>query len=123
VLAFFIFFFIFGSTLYTLLFQKIQNAKKSTVASSTYRLQLMLFRAVSIQLFIGYGFLLFPSVALCIMIVLDIQNTGKYASFFLTLMSVHNFLDCLSIMYFIVPYRKAIMKWLGLKQQRYVIIM
>jgi hypothetical protein len=77
----------------------------------------MFFRAGSVQLFIGYGFLLLPSAALCLMVLFEIPNTGKYASVVLTLMGIHNLLDCLSIMYFIVPYRKAIMKWLGLKNR------
>jgi hypothetical protein len=115
--AIYIFFFILGSTLYTLLCLNLQNTKQSSMIPSTYRLQVMLLHAISSQLFIGYIFLLFPAVALCLMVYLDVPNTGKYASFFLTLMSIHSFFDCLSIMYFIVPYRKAIMNWLGIKQR------
>jgi hypothetical protein len=110
-------FFILGSTLYTLLALNMRKAKQSTMTPSTYRLQMMLFRAVSFQLFIGYVFLLIPCATLCFMVFLDVPNTGKRASIVLSLMSMHSFLDCLSIMYFITPYRKTIMKWLGLKQR------
>lgn len=109
--------FLLGTALYTSYLIKMQIIKRSTMTTSTYRLHRMLFNAISAQLFIAYSFLLFPSAALGLMIFFQVQNTGKYVSLVLTLMSVHSFLDCLAIMYFITPYRKTIMKWLGLKQR------
>jgi hypothetical protein len=120
ILVLFIIVFILINSVYILLRLKLQNAKQSTMSASTYRLQMMLYRAVSAQIGIGYGFILSPTIAICLLVLLEIPNVGNYTSFLLTLMSLHNFLDCLSIMYFITPYRKTIMKWLGIKQQRYL---
>jgi hypothetical protein len=96
----------------------MQNAKKNSTITSTYRLQFMLFRAITVQIWIGYLFLLFPTIALGILIFLQVHNAGKYASLLILLTSIHNLLDYLTIIYFIIPYRKTVMKWLGL-QKRY----
>lgn len=112
-----IFFFFLGITLHTHLFVRIKIARNS-MSTSTYQLQLMLFRAISVQIFIGYCFLLIPLIIAGFLVFFRVHGTGKYVHFMLTFMSMHTFIDYLTTMYFITPYRKTITKWLGL-QKRY----
>jgi hypothetical protein len=92
-------------------------ARKSSTIASTYRLQLMLFRAISAQLYIGYCFLLFPTVVVGFLVFWRADFGGKAMAIVFTLMSLHDFLDYLTMLYFITPYRKTVLQWLRLEDK------
>jgi hypothetical protein len=92
----------------------MQIARKNTTIASTYRLQLMLFRAISVQLYIGYCFLLFPTVMAGFLVFWRVEFGGKGMAVVFALMSFHDFLDYLTMLYFITPYRRTVLQWLRL---------
>jgi hypothetical protein len=108
-------FFVLGTTLYTFLFIRMRIARRSSTIASTYRLQLMLFRAISVQLYIGYCFLLFPTVIGEFLMFFRVEASGKFLAITMALMSLHDFLDYLTMIYFITPYKKTVMQWLGME--------
>lgn len=72
----------------------------------------MLFRTISVQLFLGYILLLLPALFAMLFNVLALPNSGPVATMLTTAMSFHASLDYLAVCYFVVPYRRAIAKLL-----------
>ncbi|KAI6170803.1 hypothetical protein M3Y97_01113500 [Aphelenchoides bicaudatus] len=79
---------------------------------------LMLFRAISVQLYIGYCFLLIPTVVVGFLVFWRAEFGGKSVAIVFTLMSLHDFLDYLTMLYFITPYRRTVMQWLRLADKQ-----
>ncbi|KAI6180601.1 hypothetical protein M3Y98_00738200 [Aphelenchoides besseyi] len=107
-------FFCLGTTLYFVLYFRMKQTRRQSTISSTYKLQLMLFRAISAQLYIGYCFLLLPVAFTCTLVYFQVPHGGVYSTIVSSLMSFHGSLDYLCMMYFITPYKRTILKWLRL---------
>ncbi|KAI6211406.1 hypothetical protein M3Y96_00430900 [Aphelenchoides besseyi] len=96
-------FFCLGTTLYFVLYFRMKQTRRQSTISSTYKLQLMLFRAISAQLYIGYCFLLLPVAFTCTLVYFQVPHGGVYSTIVSSLMSFHGSLDYLCMMYFITP--------------------
>ncbi|KAI6206394.1 hypothetical protein M3Y94_00905600 [Aphelenchoides besseyi] len=107
-------FFCLGTTLYFVLYFRMKQTRRQSTISSTYKMQLMLFRAISAQLYIGYCFLLLPAAFTCTLVYFQVPHGGIYSTIVSSLMSFHGPLDYLCMMYFITPYKRTILKWLRL---------
>ncbi|KAI6180575.1 hypothetical protein M3Y98_00735200 [Aphelenchoides besseyi] len=110
-------FFCLGTTLYFVLYFRMKQTRRQSTISSTYKLQLMLFRAISAQLYIGYCFLLLPVAFTCTLVYFQVPHGGVYSTIVSSLMSFHGSLDYLCMMYFITPYKRTILKWLRLDKE------
>lgn len=100
--------FLAGTALYLLLLFRIRSTRFNSYVKSTYRLQMMLFRAFSVQMLLGYFFLLFPVSLGMLTTSLGLPHGGAICSVFLMLTSIHASLDFLAVLYFITPYRRCI---------------
>ncbi|KAI6199001.1 hypothetical protein M3Y96_00580300 [Aphelenchoides besseyi] len=110
-IMFLVFFFI-GNILHGLLIHLSQNAKRNSLVSSTYRLHIMLLKAFSVQLIIGYALLLLPVVIQGFLIYNEVANTGKTSTVILALISFHGTIDDLTMIYFIKPWRETVLSWI-----------
>uniref|UniRef100_A0A1I7SFT4 7TM_GPCR_Srx domain-containing protein n=1 Tax=Bursaphelenchus xylophilus TaxID=6326 RepID=A0A1I7SFT4_BURXY len=106
-------FFTLGTGLYINLFVIIQlERRKATAIANTQRLQLMLFKAVGVQLWVGYALLLFPTAAIFLTFFCQWRNGTTIAMFAVTLMTTHGALDYATMLWFITPYRRIVAGWL-----------
>lgn len=80
--------------------------------NSTTRLQMMLFKAVGVQLLVGYIFLLFPTAIICFSFYSQTLYGNTIANFCLILMTTHGSVDYITMMYFITPYRRIVIGWI-----------
>lgn len=70
----------------------------------------MLFRTISVQLFLGYILLLLPALFSLLILALSLPHGGAVVTALATAMSLHASLDYFVICYFVVPYRRALMQ-------------
>ncbi|CAD5225246.1 unnamed protein product [Bursaphelenchus xylophilus] len=70
-------------------------------------------QAVSVQLFVGYIFLLFPTAALLLTIALRWDEGTTIAAFCIMLVQAHGCVDFVTMIYFITPYRRKLLEILG----------
>lgn len=110
-------FFLLGTTLTGFLFLRIKSSKHEMMFSSTHKLQLMLLKAFLVQLINGYLFLLFPVAFVGLMIYYRVKNTGKICSILLAVMSTHGLMDYLTMLRFISPYKRVILKWMRIPEK------
>ncbi|KAI6212852.1 hypothetical protein M3Y94_00078100 [Aphelenchoides besseyi] len=110
-IMFLVFFFI-GNILHGLLIHLSQNARRNSLVSSTYRLHMMLLKAFSVQLIIGYALLLLPVVIQGFLIYNEVANTGKTSTIILALISFHGTIDDLTMIYYIKPWRETVLSWI-----------
>ncbi|KAH7716060.1 hypothetical protein AAVH_16519 [Aphelenchoides avenae] len=78
--------------------------------SSAYRLQMMLVRAFVAQLLIGCVCGLWPIVVVAFLLASNSRASGTGMNVFLVLSSFHGTLDTLAILYFVKPYRRAVLR-------------
>lgn len=97
--------FLFLTSLAIILYVYIKTNRNGSMSKSTQRVQLMLFRAFSIQVFNAFLFLLFPMCSVGLMMYLRTPNTGKICSILLAIMSTHSLADYITMLVFITPYR------------------
>lgn len=104
-------FFCMGTSLYLhFYFKLLQNKLRSGLNDKTVKLQFMLFKAVGVQLTIGYLFLLFPIVISYSGFYLQYKNASTVSAICMMLITFHGCLDYVTIIYFITPYRRAVVK-------------
>ncbi|KAI6211242.1 hypothetical protein M3Y96_00413000 [Aphelenchoides besseyi] len=105
-------FFVIGTSLYSSLYFQMQQTRRESSVESTYQMQRILFRALSVELYIGYFCLLFPNTITAILVFVDSPWAGTVGSIGLALFSWHSVLDFLTMLFFITPYRKIILGWI-----------
>lgn len=71
---------------------------------------MMLFRTLSVQLFLAYIFLLLPGMLGILIVAIGASHSGPAATVLVAVMSIHASLDYLVLCYVVVPYRRAIWK-------------
>ncbi|KAH7713083.1 hypothetical protein AAVH_19565 [Aphelenchoides avenae] len=77
---------------------------------ATYRLQMMLVRAFVAQMLIGCVCGLWPIVVVAFLLAAGSPASGPGMNVFLVLSSFHGTLDTLVILYFVKPYRRAVLR-------------
>ncbi|KAI6186013.1 hypothetical protein M3Y98_00086900 [Aphelenchoides besseyi] len=76
----------------------------------SYHLHLMLFKVLVIQLHIVYAFFLVPIYFICLLIYFQHPHTSYFMMITSELISAHCWIEYSCVLYFIVPYRKTILK-------------
>ncbi|KAI6216380.1 hypothetical protein M3Y95_01280600 [Aphelenchoides besseyi] len=76
----------------------------------SYQLHLMLFKVLVIQLNIVYAFFLVPVYFICLLIYFQHPQTSYFMMITTELISAHCWIEYSCVLYFIVPYRKTILK-------------
>jgi hypothetical protein len=102
-------------TLLTILVYRFLNQMKNLRAQltlPTYKLQIMLFKTLMVQLGIIVITILIPYVTLLIMFCTGYKYGSIYASLALFPMTIHTIGNTISMIYFIKPYRRFIMETL-----------
>lgn len=112
--VFLLFMFLLGNTMLFILFVKIKSSRRNSTIKSTHKMQYMLFKALIVQLWNGYIFLLFQGIMLGILFYLKVENGGKICTLILGVISIHAWSDYIIILCFITPYRRALLQLLRL---------
>ncbi|KAI6234796.1 hypothetical protein M3Y99_00769900 [Aphelenchoides fujianensis] len=105
-----------GLTLWSALYVQMRRTRRESAVESTYRMQFILFRALSVQLWNDYLLLLLPNIVAAICIFADAPAAGWVSGVSLALFSCHAFTDYCAMLYFITPYRRTILSWVGLRK-------
>ncbi|KAI6198662.1 hypothetical protein M3Y96_00543000 [Aphelenchoides besseyi] len=100
--------FVIGNILYVLLARMLHKSRRNSFLTTTHRLQVMLFRAFRVQLFIAYAFILLPLIFQALLIHYRYEHAGTVTTVVILLLSIHGTVDSLAIIYFISPWRKTI---------------
>ncbi|CAD5225254.1 unnamed protein product [Bursaphelenchus xylophilus] len=104
-------FFATGTTLFCIMSYKLAVLKSSRgYFGSTQKMHRMLYKAVAVQLFIGYIFFLFPTAVAMLTYYCQWKEGTTIASICTMLVQFHGCVDLLTMMYFITPYRQKFMK-------------
>ncbi|KAI6185714.1 hypothetical protein M3Y98_00053800 [Aphelenchoides besseyi] len=109
------FFFFVGSAFFGRFAYTICCSKNHSAA---YKLQLMLFKFLTVQLYTGYVCLVFPVCLAILFLYLQNPYAGRYAIVAMTLESVHSWIDYSCIIFFITPYRESLLKLFRLRPIR-----
>ncbi|KAI6211350.1 hypothetical protein M3Y96_00424900 [Aphelenchoides besseyi] len=117
-----IFFFFVGNALHGLLLHVLYKTRRNSVIQSTFRLQMMLFRAFTWELFIAYILLLFPFAIQGLLVYYKFEHTDKITVLNLALMSLHGTIDNLTMLYFISPWYKTITGWIRRRSNKRILI-
>ncbi|KAH7721248.1 hypothetical protein AAVH_11345, partial [Aphelenchoides avenae] len=103
-------FFALGIVLLFVFLSRLQSTQfRRTQSKSGYRLQMMLFRVLCVQLLLIYVQLLLPGLLTLLLIVLNVSHSGPAATLMFTGTSLHASMDYVVVCYFVAPYRRAIM--------------
>src|SRR4051812_26311578 len=94
--------FIMGIVMATVLY--VQIRRSASCVASTQKLQIMLFRALIAQMFLGYVFILLPGFAVGLLAYFDVKGGGRVVSALFVFISTHAWLDYLAMIGFIRPY-------------------
>ncbi|KAI6198715.1 hypothetical protein M3Y96_00548900 [Aphelenchoides besseyi] len=100
--------FVIGNILYVLLARMLHKSRRNSFLTTTHRLQVMLFRAFRVQLFIAYAFILLPLIFQALLIHYRYEHAGTVTTVVILLLSIHGTVDSLAMIYFISPWRKTI---------------
>ncbi|KAH7708646.1 CRE-SRI-71 protein [Aphelenchoides avenae] len=99
-----------GSVLYIVFALRLRSRRfLKSQSKSNYRLQMMLFRTITFQMFLGFVLLLFPALVALLLTVLNVPHSGSATTLLITAMSLHASIEFLGICYFVAPYRRSIM--------------
>lgn len=102
-------FFVLGNSCFAHFYYVLRKTKKLSY-DRTVKLQIMLFKALGVQLLVGYVFLLFPVVVIYFGFYFQHKNMAFVSSICLMFMCVHGIADYLTMVVFIAPYRRALFK-------------
>ncbi|KAI6212359.1 hypothetical protein M3Y94_00012200 [Aphelenchoides besseyi] len=105
----------FANTEKTRRFVYVLYTNKQNLRS--FQLQMMLLKVVVLQLHVFYILLLFPTYAFCLLVYTQYPRGGYYSTIIVAFMSSHCWLDYLTLLYVVVPYRETIRKALHLRSQ------
>uniref|UniRef100_A0A1I7RUP7 G protein-coupled receptor n=2 Tax=Bursaphelenchus xylophilus TaxID=6326 RepID=A0A1I7RUP7_BURXY len=102
-------FFFIGLIFYSVLFKRVLVSKPAGVAArNTQRMHLMLFRAVSAQLFIASSMLLLPSATILLAYYTEWEEGTTLSSGCIFLIQLHGCFDFIAMICFITPYRRKL---------------
>ncbi|CAD5217045.1 unnamed protein product [Bursaphelenchus okinawaensis] len=104
-----ILFAIVGGVMLIMLHKKLMS-NKVRLSERTAKLQFMLFYALSVQIVSYYVFELFPLIFDCLGFTVGFVHGEAVTLIMEALTSVHSIVDYICIIYFIVPYRRAVVK-------------
>lgn len=100
-----------GAILYLHFYQNMSAKRRvSVLTDKTYRLHFMLFKAAGIQFLVGILFLLIPCVFQCLSYYFLLSNGTMVCLVCEMLMTIHGCVDYITMLYFITPYRRAVLE-------------
>jgi hypothetical protein len=100
--------FVFGLAVILSLYYKLVNNNSSI--KSTKKLQLMLFKALVIQIVVIYTFVLIPILGIAFLHIFEVEDGANASMMCVAFMSFCELADYFVIVYFIKPYRTAFLK-------------
>lgn len=105
--------FMFGSLSISFLFRlyRILKTGRNRFAESTYQMQMMLFRVVTLSIIAYVIFLTIPLASILLLRVLNVQKYGALlVCLFVFMVSMHSLIDYIILLYFTTSYRKFCVK-------------
>ncbi|CAD5225248.1 unnamed protein product [Bursaphelenchus xylophilus] len=115
--------FLVGMAMFSIMGHRVMVVlPRMNMMKSTQQMHAMLFKArlcfnialaVSVQIWVGYVFLLFPSAILFLAISYRWNEGTTVAAFCIMMVQTHGCVDFITMIYFIVPYRRKLLQVLG----------
>ncbi|CAD5225256.1 unnamed protein product [Bursaphelenchus xylophilus] len=109
-------FFAMGTVVFIVLCYRVIVVNKDNgefFAGSLHRMHKILFKAVAFQVLVGFIFLLFPTVVILFVFYAQWEEGTTIAAVCLVLVQAHGCADFFTMIYFIVPYRRQLLKFFG----------
>ncbi|KAE9550512.1 hypothetical protein FO519_006263, partial [Halicephalobus sp. NKZ332] len=93
---------------------KIVKYIKITPSKQLVRLQIMLFKTITFQGIVELILVITPAYAMALAFYFHIRYVDHIAIIAITACSVQAWLNYVCVMYNVVPYRRAIMRWINI---------
>ncbi|CAD5225258.1 unnamed protein product [Bursaphelenchus xylophilus] len=109
-----VFFFVAGTVILFILGRRVTNVnKEGFFAGSAHRMHKMLFKAVLVQVIVSNIFQFVPTTLLLLTFYVQWEEGTTIAAVCVTMVQVHGSVDFITMMYFIVPYRRQLLRLVG----------
>ncbi|CAD5225262.1 unnamed protein product [Bursaphelenchus xylophilus] len=109
-----LFFLIVGMTILFILGHRVTSVNKGVFfAGNKHRMHKMLFKAVLVQVIVGFIFQLVPTALILLTFYAQWEEGTTIAAVCATMIQVHGCVDFITMMYFIVPYRRQLLRLVG----------
>ncbi|KAI1711537.1 serpentine type 7TM GPCR chemoreceptor sri domain-containing protein [Ditylenchus destructor] len=103
-------FVIIGAILSTHLWLYAKTNGFRQFSQTTYKMQLMLLRALIMQIFLAIFFIYIPMFTIGLVMYLGSRHSGSIVTFMLAIKSAHATVDYVTMIYFVAPYRRALLQ-------------